>query len=421
MNIHHLIGEALCQPLPALSYLVSQRLAIANAGKAIIEGQDGAFDLEEYARAGHCTLARRTDLHSQIQSTFDGDEIAIVQRAHNVWFHVLWRGHALDVLLMTWPEGWSQTKYYWIIAPTHDVAEQFFLAVCEWATEIRDEVLVFENGYWCKNEELFRAIKSATFDNLVLHGTLKHDILGDLRSFFNARATYDEYGVPWKRGVLLIGPPGNGKTHTVKALVNALEQPCLYVKSLKGDHDTDHHNISAVFARARESAPCILVLEDLDSLITGDNRSFFLNEMDGFAANNGILTLATTNHPERLDAAIIDRPSRFDRKYHFPLPALNERLGYIRLWNASLKPALRLDDAAAITIAAQTEGFSFAYLKELFLTAMVHWINTPEPRDMQQIMATQAAALRNDMISPAQPPADPPRAEQEFSREVHPS
>jgi AAA+ superfamily predicted ATPase len=413
MNIHHLIGEALCQPLPALSYLISQRLAIANAGKAIVEGEDGSFDLEEYARAGHCTLARRTDLHGQIQSAFDGDENAIVQRAQNVWFNVVWRGHALDVLLMTWREGWSETKYYWIIAPTHDVAEQFFLAVCEWATEIRDEVLVFEHGFWCKNEELFRAIKTATFDNLVLHGTLKHDILDDLRSFFDARDTYDEYGVPWKRGVLLIGPPGNGKTHTVKALVNALRQPCLYVKSFKAEHGTDHHNISTVFKRARESAPCVLVLEDLDSLITGDNRSFFLNEMDGFATNNGILTLATTNHPERLDAAILDRPSRFDRKYHFPIPAHDERLAYIRLWNGSLKAALQLNDSAAATIAAQTEGFSFAYLKELFLASMVQWINLPEPRDMQQVMLAQIAALREEMISSTHKPADPPRLEQE--------
>ena len=60
------------------------------------------------------------------------------------------------------------------------------------------------------------------------------------------------------------------------------------------------------------------------------NRSFFLNEMDGFAANGGILTLATSNHPERLDPAIVQRPSRFDRTYRFDLPAQRERAAYMR-------------------------------------------------------------------------------------------
>jgi len=113
---------------------------------------------------------------------------------------------------------------------------------------------------------------------------------------------YERYGVPWKRGVLFLGPPGNGKTHTLKALLNASPGvPCLYVKSFKADYrGTDQDNIRKVFGRARACAPCLLVLEDLDSLIDDENRSFFLNELDGFADNAGIVTLATTNHPDKL-------------------------------------------------------------------------------------------------------------------------
>jgi len=90
-------------------------------------------------------------------------------------------------------------------------------------------------------------------------------------------------------------------------------------------------------------------------------------EPDGFAGNTGILTLATTNHPERLDPAIVDRPSHFDRKYLFDLPAVEERHAYIAQWNRSLQPALRLSGAAVAAIAARTDDFSFAYLKELFI------------------------------------------------------
>lgn len=116
----------------------------------------------------------------------------------------------------------------------------------------------------------------------------------------------------------------------------------MYVKSFKSEYDTDSENIRKVFKQARQSAPCLLVLEDLDSLLTDENRSFFLNELDGFAANEGIVTIASTNHPERLDPAIRDRPSRFDRKYHFDLPDNLVRQAYIALWNEQLKTAMRL-------------------------------------------------------------------------------
>ncbi len=95
----------------------------------------------------------------------------------------------------------------------------------------------------------------------------------------------ERFGVPWKRGLLFAGPPGNGKTHTVKALANVLGQPILYVRSFRRAAGPDEYSMQAVFERARAAVPCVLVLEDLDALVTRENRSFFLNEMDGFAVN----------------------------------------------------------------------------------------------------------------------------------------
>jgi SpoVK/Ycf46/Vps4 family AAA+-type ATPase len=277
------------------------------------------------------------------------------------------------------------------------VAEGFFITVCEWASEVRGEVLVFDQGCWYKSEALYDAIRGASFENLILQGTLKEEIQADFDRFLASRETYDRYGIPWKRGVLLVGPPGNGKTHAVKALVNRLSLPCLYVKSFKSEYGTEHGNIHSVFERARQTTPCILVLEDLDSLVDDNNRSFFLNELDGFASNTGVMVLATTNHPERLDPSILDRPSRFDRKYHFELPGLEERVGYLRFWNETVQPELRLSENGTRVVAEATDGYSFAYLKELWLSSMMRWMNKPEPAGMDTVMAEQADLLREQM------------------------
>jgi hypothetical protein len=399
VKIKQLILEALSLPLSAISYYVSQELAALYPNKSLVEGSDCSFNLETYARAHKCTVEQTTFIHNQNSTNWDGLNNEIRKITDNACVEVEWHGHTLNILLMSWTEGFSRIQYYWILADNKRIAEDFFADVCEWNAQIRGEVLVFEDGFWTKNQDLFQAIQSATFDNLILRGTLKQDIQDDLANFFGSRHTYETYGVPWKRGILFIGSPGNGKTHTVKALINKMQQPCLYVKSFKSQYDTDNENIRKVFKQARQSAPCILVLEDLDSLINTENRSFFLNELDGFASNAGIVTLATTNHPDRLDSAIVERPSRFDRKYHFEVPAMPERVAYITMWNNTLNEAMCLSESAVTQIAELTDGFSFAYLKELFLSSMIRWMGTMELGGMEKVMISQVAGLREQMIS----------------------
>jgi AAA+ superfamily predicted ATPase len=407
-----LIREGLSTPADAVAYTISQRLADLYPARAIIEGDDTSFDLEAYAAAGHCSLQPKPLVHSQVLTEWNGPRQGLSSRAANAWFEVAWRGHPLDVLLMSWGDSRSPSCYYWILADQRAIAEQFLLTVCEWGAEARGEILVFDAGCWQKSQELFRAIQDATFDNLVLRGSLKRQLQDDLPQFFASRDIYEEYRVPWKRGILFIGPPGNGKTHAVKAIVNSLKQPCLYVKSFRAEGRTDHDNTREVFRRARQTAPCLLILEDLDALVDEQNRAFFLNELDGFASNTGIVTLATTNHPERLDPAILNRPSRFDRKYFFDLPNLAERQLYTAMWNDALQPELRLTEPAIAQIVELTEGFSFAYLKELFLSSTMRWIAWPEPDGLQTILVAQAMALREQMRSTSEESVEEAPAEE---------
>jgi len=141
----------------------------------------------------------------------------------------------------------------------------------------------------------------------------------------------------------------------------------------------------------------VLVLEDLDSMINNENRAFFLNELDGFHPNTGLVVLATTNHPEKLDSSILDRPSRFDRKYYFQLPADTERRAYIARWNSELQPEMRLTEKGAAQVVSETHDFSFAYLKELFVTSMVQWISSGGSGSMDEVLRAQTKLLRSQM------------------------
>ena len=404
MDTSQLIREALHHPTSAIAYCVSQKLAALYPDRGMVESNDCSFNLEAYSHAQHCTIAPKPIPHSQVLTHWAGSN-DYCESIQNAWLEVAWQQHKLEVLLVSWQGSYSAERCCWIVADTQAIAQDFLTTVCEWNSEVRDEVLVFEDGYWAKDPALFQAIQTATFDNLILAGTLKQDIQTDLESFFNARSIYKDYGVPWKRGILLIGQPGNGKTHTVKALINKLQKPCLYVKNFRG-HGGVGECMRLVFQKARQSAPCVLVLEDLDALVNSSNRSFFLNELDGFALNEGIVALATTNHPERLDPAITDRPSRFDRKYHFELPALSERLRYIQMWNAKLKPAMQLADLEAEAIAQQTADFSFAYLKELFLSSMMAWIEQRAEGEMAAVMRSQVVKLKEQMSHSASTPEE---------------
>jgi hypothetical protein len=168
MKEENLISEALHQPASAISYHVSQTLATLFPDKAVIEGNSGSFQVESYVGVGHCQARLKPVIHSQLSTFWRGQGRGCGRSARNAWLEIFWQGHSLDVLLMEWSEGQCRNDCHWIIADTQEVAEKFFLAVCEWHAELRNEVWVFDGGYWDKSRALFHAIRNATFDNLIL-------------------------------------------------------------------------------------------------------------------------------------------------------------------------------------------------------------------------------------------------------------
>ncbi|KAL8665886.1 MAG: hypothetical protein Q9168_007601, partial [Polycauliona sp. 1 TL-2023] len=300
----------------------------------------------------------------------------------------------------------------YILGPSASANDALLLAACSYWNELHDEILVFNNGYWSKNHKLWEEVQKSSWDDVILGEEMKRGIKGEMEKFFGGEERYKRLKVPWKRGVIYYGPPGNGKTISIKAMMHTLSLyqpnpiPTLYVRSLSS-YGGPEYSIQSIFRQARSQAPCLLVFEDLDSLVTDDVRSYFLNEVDGLESNDGILMVGSTNHLERLDPGIRKRPSRFDRKFFFGLPDMSERTMYCEFWRKKLsadnnendddddnsynteiletEPTIEIDYRQAgegdpeipfphilcKAIASITAGFSFAYIQEAFVATLL--------------------------------------------------
>ncbi|KAI0717306.1 P-loop containing nucleoside triphosphate hydrolase protein [Fomitopsis betulina] len=249
-----------------------------------------------------------------------------------------------------------------------------------WKIQLNEEILFYDDGYWQSSHALWAEVQKADWSEVVMKEEFKEQVMEDVQGFFRSEDLYKSLSVPWKRGIIIHGPPGNGKTLTVKAVMKAcIEQGFapLYVKSFR--HETsDETAMVDVFDKARKMAPCIMVLEDLDALITDKNRSFFLNQLDGLEGNDGLLLIASTNHLNKLDVALSGRPSRFDRKFAFDDPDERERALYMKYWQKKLEnnPIVQFTDSLADELVATTAGFSFAYLKEVVISSLVLLANS---------------------------------------------
>ncbi|KAL2132982.1 hypothetical protein VTI74DRAFT_3052 [Chaetomium olivicolor] len=349
-------------------------------------------DLLGYAWAGHASVISidrgGNDLPSSLiwkryvapDRRIDGNPGTLANKVVFGKFLYKWRGAEFILYIVDGRDGTSSYPVVdnnYILTADTKKADALVIAAGQWSNELHDEVWVWDGGYWTKSADLYQSIQKASWDAVILDESMKKAIIADHQSFFDSRDTYNQLKVPWKRGIIYHGPPGNGKTISIKAMMHTLYDredpvPTLYVRNF-ASYGGPELAIRLIFSQARRFAPCYLVFEDLDSLVTDSVRSYFLNEIDGLQSNDGIFIIGSTNHLERLDPGISKRPSRFDRKYYFPDPDFKQRVAYCHFWQRKLKDNKEVEfpDKLCKAVAGITDGFSFAYMQEAFVAALL--------------------------------------------------
>lgn len=208
--------------------------------------------------------------------------------------------------------------------------------------------------------------RTAGRDDVVMDAGIKKEIFRSLDQFFDGdRSFFERYNIPYKRGILLYGHPGNGKTTLVKAIAGSVSGPVAYWQITEY---TTSESISQVFDAASRLTPMVLVIEDIDSM-PQDVRSVFLNTLDGATSKEGIFLIGTTNYPEKIDPGLMNRAGRFDRAYEVKMPNEELRLQYLRIRTFEMFTG----ENGAEVAAGLTDGFSLTQLGELYVSAALEW------------------------------------------------
>lgn len=208
--------------------------------------------------------------------------------------------------------------------------------------------------------------KLANFDELMrLPDSASEEIELNIETFWTKEEHFRSFGFLWKRGILLWGPAGSGKTSTLQLISqNIVAKGGLSVY-------VSHPGITAqglaIFRRIEPDRPCVVMLEDLDAMISNHGEHEVLALLDGELQIDNVVFIATTNYPERLDKRIVNRPSRFDIVKLIGMPNAAAREMYLSRKNKRL-----VDSPEELAQwVRESDGFSIAHLKELIVSVEV--------------------------------------------------
>lgn len=244
------------------------------------------------------------------------------------------------------------------------------VSFCQWSVEPNDvfrpsgprkptlEAGVYNVGF-DQMGVFFTKMKVVTDSLIQLDDSANDRVLVSMKQFWQSKEEYTKRSLVFKRGLLLFGPAGSGKTSTINLLTNTLIKMDGLV--LMCGHPAATAGAISALRRIEPDRNIIVVYEDLDELIEKFSEHDLLSLLDGEDQTDNIVHLASTNFPDKLGARICNRPSRFDELIHVGMPNDKAREQYLR-------HVLKDEDITDETIptwVADTENFSVAHLKEL--------------------------------------------------------
>jgi energy-coupling factor transporter ATP-binding protein EcfA2 len=194
-------------------------------------------------------------------------------------------------------------------------------------------------------------------------------ILTDLKSFWKKRQMYKKYKLMHKRGVLLYGDPGCGKSGILqlcmKHIINELSGIVINIKD--EDSVRGYADIIPKLRQIEPNRPLVVIIEDIDSIASESSyiTSQLLNMLDGVKQIENVVYIATTNYPEKLEERITNRPARFDRRYYISPPTKEVRMSYLK---NKIGDDLEVDFDLWVK---DTDGMSMSHLKELFISVFL--------------------------------------------------
>ena len=229
---------------------------------------------------------------------------------------------------------------------------------------------------------------------------------------------FEKFGMSPSKGVLFYGPPGCGKTLLAKAIANECQANFISVKGpelLTMWFGESEANVREIFDKARQSAPCVLFFDELDSIAVqrggsqgdaggaGDRvLNQLLTEMDGVGAKKTVFIIGATNRPDIIDPALM-RPGRLDQLIYIPLPDFDSR---VQIFKANLRKSPIAPDVKFETLAKFTEGFSGADITEICQRACKYAIRENIEKDIE-LERQRAARAETDVKMETEEEVDP--------------
>ena len=214
-----------------------------------------------------------------------------------------------------------------------------------------------------------------------LSDSKSEEVIKEIQHFWTLRDVFRAHGYVHKRGFLLHGPPGSGKTSTVSIVAEEMVKNGGIV--ILADNPSLASNMLRSLREVEPFRPLVVVLEDIDSIIDNHGDEDTLSLLDGENSIDGVVYVATTNYPEDLEDRIINRPSRFDRVVRIGTPTAKARRQYLESKNLGLS---KKEMAKWISV---TSGLSIAHLKEMIVSVCCFGMPVDEVAKRVRKMSTK--------------------------------